>query len=255
VIAAAVAIALLAAATAQAAGPVRFTVALGGDARPGASTSLTLRLRVSDDLPPVTEVRLLTPAGIDLSSSGLGMATCVRPDSELLDVMHTLFRRPCPGNSLMGTGRATAQLRFDREEVYDGGARLALYAGEPVGDKPGLLVLATTSRPMRTQLSYQGYLYIPPPEFGVGLAIKVQPIPRPLLGAPMALSAFRLTVGAAALRYVRTSHGRRVSYRPRAIPLPQRCPTGGFRFRAVLRFGGGQRVATDARVPCPGGGT
>jgi hypothetical protein len=242
---------LLSASTAVA-GTVRFAVGLGADARLGAPSSLTVRLSVPSELPPVTEVRILTPAGIDLSTSGLGVAICDRPASEVLDVMHTLYHRPCPTNSLMGTGAATAQLRFDPELVYAGAAHLALYAGAPVGDKPGLLLIATTYHPMRTQLSYQGYLYVPPRGFGIGMALKVTPIPKPPFGAPVALSHFSLFVGGASLRYTRSSHGRRATYRPRAIPLPRSCPPGGFRFRAIVRFADGARLVDDATATCPG---
>jgi hypothetical protein len=58
-------------------------------------------------------------------------------------------------------------------------------------------------------------------------------------------------VGAASLRYAKTFHGRRVSYRPRAIPLPVACPAGGFRFRAIVRLADGERLTEDAMVPCP----
>lgn len=253
VVPAAVALWLVLAAASASAAPLQFTVALGAGARLGASTSMTLGLRVSDQLPPVTEVRLLTPVGIDLNDSGLGLATCVRPEVELRDVMHAVVHGACPGNALMGTGTATAQLRFDPLEIYSAQAQLGLYAGESVGDKPGLLVLADAYRPVRTQLSYRGYLYVPPAGFGLGMALQVLPIPQPPFGAPVALSTFRLTVGGASLRYVRTSHGARTSYRPRAIPLPRSCPSGGFRFRAIVRFADGSRETADARAACPAG--
>lgn len=233
------------------AAPVRFSASFGAGARLGARTSVTLSLRVPDRLPPVTEVRLFTPPGIDFNDSGLGLATCIRPDAELLDVMHQPLHRPCPVNAVMGTGTATAELRLDPEEIYSGQARIKLYAGPSVADKPGLLVIADAYRPARTQLSYRGYLYVPPPGFGLGIALKVLPIPQPPFGAPVALSTFRLTVGSASLRYQRTVRGRRTFYRPRAIPLPRACPRGGFRFRALLRFGAVQRAVVDAHTRCP----
>ena len=194
----------------------------------GATTSLDIRLRVAPGLPMVTEVRILTPAGIDLSSSGLGLAMCRRPQQLITTVMNAVDRRPCPVNALMGTGAATAELRFDPEEIFDGAAQLAVYSGESVADKPGLVVVADANRPVRTQLTYRGYLYIPPPEFGVGMAIQVLPVPQPPFGAPVALSSFRLVVGLPDLRYVRKAGGRSVSYHPRAIPLPALCPARGF---------------------------
>jgi hypothetical protein len=244
--------ALLIMAEAVHAGPVRFRVALGGDAALGSSTSVSLWLKVADYLPEVTEVRLLTPAGVDLATSELGMATCTRPEAELLDVLTEVHRSPCPHNALMGTGAATAQLRFDNPElIYDGAAQLSLYAGASVDNKPGLIVIANASRPLRAQLAYRGYLYVPPPDFGLGIALRVVQAPHPPFGAPLALSSFRLVVGAASLRYEKTSHGRRVHYRPRAIPLPAKCPAKGFRFRAIVRLADGERLSDDAVVRCP----
>lgn len=246
----------LACASASAQQLARMSAAFGDGARLGGTTSVGVKVAVTPGLPMVTEVRLLTPSGIDLSSSELGMATCSRPPSALSEVMNRLKHDVCPANALMGTGRATAELRFDLEagEVFDGAARLALYAGESVDDKPGLLVIADAFRPIRTQLTYQGYLYIPPPQFGVGLAIDVRPIPQPPFGAPLALSAFRITIGEPSLTYVKTDAGRRVSYHPRGIPLPQACPTGGFHFRVLLRLEDRRRLTADTRVPCPRAG-
>ncbi len=249
------------AATAEAASPVRLTAAFGDGARLGRSTSLHLGLAVLDPWrPPVTEVRLLTPAGIDFSASGLGMATCVRPNREVERVLNPVKHGLCPGNALMGTGTARAELRLDRdrESRYDGGAQIALYSGESVEDKPGLIVVADTYRPMRAQLTYRGYLYIPPPRFGIGIALKVPPVPRPPFGAPIALLSFRLVLGGDAVRYVRTVDGRVVPFQPQAVPLPATCPAEGFRFRAIVRFAedegvpvGDTRAQTDVVVPCP----
>ena len=203
-------------------------------------------------------LRLLTPPGIDFSSSGLGMATCVRPEVELARVLNPVQRRLCPGNALMGTGSARAELRLGHDSLesrFDGGAQLALYSGESVGDKPGLIVVANTYHPMRAQLTYRGYLYIPPPEFGLGMALQVPQIPRPPLGAPIALSSFRLVVGAAWMRYVRTRGGRSEEYHPRGVPLPVSCPPKGFHFRAIVRFGDADgrviRKQADDWVACP----
>jgi hypothetical protein len=243
--------ALLLTAASAAADPVRFAAAFGPGARLGASTSMSVTLAVPDSLPPVTEVRLLTPAGIDLGASGLGVATCDRPQTEIDDVMHFAVKAPCPGNALMATGAVTAQLRFDPLEIHSATAQLQVFAGPTFADKPGLVIIADAFHPVRTQLTYRGYLYVPPPEFGVGLVIKVATIPRPPFGIPVALSSFGLTVGGSSLRYARTVHGRRTFYQPHAIPLPDTCPAAGFRFRAIVRFQNGQREVADARVACP----
>lgn len=243
--------ALLLMAEAAHAGPLRFEVGLGSGARLGHSTSLSVALRMAGGYPPVEEVRILLPPGVDMTTSQLGMATCARPQADLTDVLTAIQPAPCPHNALMASGSVTAQLRFDPTLVYGGAAQLSLYAGESVEDRPGLIVIANAFRPMRAQLTYRGYLYVPPGDFGLGMVIKVDQIPRPPFGAPLALSSFRLIVGAPTLRYEKTSNGRVVQYRPRAVPLPASCPREGFRFRAIVRLADGLRLSDDALVPCP----
>jgi hypothetical protein len=234
-----------------AATPVQFAVGFAGDARLGQETAMTLRLGVEHGLPPVTEFRLLTPAGLTLSDSRLGAASCRRPPVEILQVMGPVQQRRCPANSLLGTGTATADLLLSAEQTIFGAAKVELHAGGEIADKPGLLVSVDTYNPARMQLTYGGYLYVPPEPFGLGMAILVPAIPRPPFGAPVALSTLRLTVGRRSLTYYKMVHGRRTSYHPGGIPLPDACPRGGFRFRAILRFADASRRETDAIAPCP----
>jgi hypothetical protein len=231
--------------------PVRFSVAFGNSARLGHATPMIMDLHVDGKFAPVTEFRLLTPPGVALADSRLGAVECRRPQMEITRVMGPIQHDRCPGNSLLGVGTATAGLRLNEEETLLGAAVIELHAGAPVGDKPGLLVTADAYRPVRLQLTYGGYLYVPPGPFGVGLAILVSAIPRPPFGAPVALSRLHLTVGAASIRYHRSVDGRRSWYRPGGIPLPDACPHGGFRFRAILRFADATRRAVDAFAPCP----
>jgi hypothetical protein len=231
--------------------PVRFAVTFGESARLGGDTPMILELQVDGSLAPVTEFRLLTPPGVTLANSRLGAAECRRPQAEITRVMGPIKQERCPGNSLLGIGTATAGLVLSDEETIFGAAVIELHAGAPVGDKPGLLVTADTFRPVRLQLTYAGYLYVPPGPFGVGLAILVSAIPRPPFGAPVALSRLRLTVGGSSIWYRRSAQGRRTWYRPGGVPLPGACPRGGFRFRAILRFADATRRSVDAIAPCP----
>jgi hypothetical protein len=231
--------------------PVRFGVTFGASARLGDDTPMVLDLRVDRSLAPVTEFRLLTPPGVTLADSGLGAAECRRPQMEITRVMGPVEHGRCPANSLLGVGTATAGLLLSEEQTLFGAAVIELHAGSPVGGKPGLLVTADAYRPVRIQLTYAGYLYVPSGPFGVGLAILVPAIPRPPFGAPVALSRLRLTVGGASIRYHRSARGRRTWYRPGGIPLPDACPRAGFRFRAILRFADATRRSADATAPCP----
>jgi hypothetical protein len=231
------------------AAPIDFSVRFGDGARLAGDTSLTFALAVSPKLTPVTELRLLTPAGIDLTSSGLGAASCRRPADEITAVMNPVAQDPCPANSLMGSGSAKASLLLD--PPVGGAATIELHSGATFENKPGLIVIANTYNPVRFHLTYQGYLYIPPPAFGIGVAIKIPQIPELPFGAPIALSRVRLTIGGRGIAYTKRLRGQRVSYHPAGVPLPARCPKHGFRFRLIVRFADGSRRALDDTLRCP----
>ncbi|WP_027006674.1 hypothetical protein [Conexibacter woesei] len=228
-----------------------FHAAFGPGARLGASTAIVFSGDIADRRIPVIELRLLTPAGVDLASSGLGVASCTRPRSDILSVVVPAAddSRPCPVNSLMGLGSAVASL--DMEPRIDGTATLDVYAGGSVEDKPGLVIVANTYNPVRFHLFYQGYLYIPPPGYGVGVAILLPQAPQPPFGAALMLSHVRAAIGGSGITYTKTRHGHRETYHPRGVTLPEQCPRSGFRFRLIARFADGARRQADAVVACP----
>jgi hypothetical protein len=230
--------------------PLTFHASFGPGARLGGSTAIVFSGDIADRSVPVTELRLLTPAGVDLTSSGLGVASCTRPADDILSVMVPVAGdSPCPANALMGLGSATASL--DLEPRIDGTATLDVYAGASVQDKPGLVVVANTYNPVRFHLFYQGYLYIPPPGYGVGVAILLPQAPKQPFGASLMLSRVRAAIGGSGITYTRTRHGRREKYHPRGVTLPRHCPRHGFRFRLIARFADGARRQADAVASCP----
>jgi hypothetical protein len=231
--------------------PIAFAVDFAYDARLGHVTPMTLDVAIDPSYAPLTEFRLLTPAGISLADSRLGLSSCRRPQGEIERVTSPVNHHRCPANSLMGTGTATAGLLLSEVQTIFGAATIELHAGGTVDGKPGLIVTADTYNPARLQLTYAGYVYVPPEPFGIGLVIKVPAIPRPPFGAPVALSTIDLTVGAESITYHRTVGGRVTTYHPGGIPVPESCPAGGFRFRAIMRFADGTRRAVDSYAPCP----
>jgi hypothetical protein len=229
---------------------VTFHASFGAGARLGAGASIVFSGDIADRAVPVSELRLLTPAGVDLTTSGLGVASCSRPASDIVAVMvQATNGPPCPANSLMGLGSAVASL--DMEPRIDGSATLDVYAGASVQDKPGLVVVANTYNPVRFHLFYQGYLYIPPPGFGIGVAILLPQSPALPFGAQLMLSRVRAAIGGPGITYTKSRHGRRVAYHPRGVTLPATCPRDGFRFRLIVRFQDGARRQADAVAPCP----
>jgi hypothetical protein len=67
----------------------------------------------------------------------------------------------------------------------------------------------------------------------------------------VAVVQFRSTLGLLHLRYHEhiPQPGRPV--RTKGIPLPNRCPRGGFRFAASFAFQEGSHATAQISVPCP----
>jgi hypothetical protein len=231
--------------------PVRLAVGFSDGARLGQSTAININLSVDHRLAPVNEVRLLTPSGLTLAASRLGIVPCRRPAFEVINVLNAVAHGRCPANSLIGSGSATAGLRLSELETLSGAAFIELHAGPSIDDKPGLLITADTYHPARMQLTYAGYLYVPPPAFGLGLAIRIPSLPHLPFDSEIALTNFRLVVGSPSITYNKMAHGKRLVYHPGGVPLPAACPRSGFRFRAIVRFADASRRTADTSVPCP----
>jgi hypothetical protein len=239
--------------TAAAAPAVSFTVAFDRGAQPGGSTALTvdLKIDVARFPTPVTQLRLLMPRGLEITSSGLGLATCAPPSSTFADVLiGGRGLRDCPKNAVLAHGTVTAAILLSAQRTIPADGVVTLFAGAPRGDRPGLVAYVVPRHPVRAQLAYGGQLFSAPPPFGVGMQIDVPPIRDNPLNAPVALTGMHLGIGAQDVVYRRHAHGKVVKYRPGGVPLPERCPRGGFRFRALLRFADGRRASRDAAVGC-----
>lgn len=234
---------------------VRFTVRVPEGARLGGQAELQIGMRIDVGRlrSPVTDVEILTPQGLDVASSGLGLATCRRPPAEVERVLVPGDEpAACPRNALLGSGTAGAALIFSPDSRPVGGAAaVQLFSGEARGGRPGLAMLVSTVNPMTAQLSYTGELFTAPRPFGLALRLAVRQIPKPLFGAQLALSRMQVTIGGSGIVYRRQHRGRAHYYRPGGVMLPERCSRGGLRFRLSLRFADESRRTLDARVPCP----
>jgi hypothetical protein len=71
-------------------------------------------------------------------------------------------------------------------------------------------------------------------------------------GPDVTIVRFHSTLGPLHLRYTERVHGRIVRYEPKGIPLPDRCPPGGFAFAAKFRFKDDSKATAHTAVPCPG---
>ncbi len=238
-----------------AAGPeAQLKAGWGGGARLGGRAPVRLRLRIAPEGPPVTDVRLYLPVGLDFASTKLGTTTCQVPERDFREVMLGLDSAgsPCPRNSLMGTGEAAARLIVPPPDDTElGTARLRLYLGRERGTLPGMVVAVDSLNPVVATLRYRGYLSEAPSPFGLRVRVLVPPIPRPPFGITVALRSLDVTIGGRDLLYGARRHGRRVYYQPGGVRVPDRCRRGGLPFRVDVRFADGSFRRAATRTPCP----
>ncbi len=229
---------------------VALHVAFDRTARLGGTTAIAFDLRIDARRAPAAMAALTVrvPAGIDFATSGLGIATCHPTQRDLLDVLargHDL--RPCPANAVLGRGNATAAIYYSDEQTVAASGAITLYNGPPVGHRPGVVAYIRAQHPIRSQLVYAGGLFNAPRPFGLGMQLTLPALPNSPFGAPISVARLTFTLGGKDIIY---RDGPRRHYRPGGLPLPTRCPPGGFRFRATVGFADGSARSGGATVPC-----
>jgi hypothetical protein len=233
---------------------VALRVAFDRTARLGATTAIAFDLNVDAHRAPaaMTDLTVRVPAGIDFATSGLGIATCRPAQRDLLDVLargHDL--RPCSDNAVLGSGRATAAIYYSAEQTVAASGSITLYNGPPVGNRPGVVAYVRAQHPIRSQLVYAGGLFNAHRPFGLGMRLTLPALPNSPFGAPISVARLKFTLGGDNIIYHELAQGQRRSYHPGGLPLPTRCPRGGFRFRATVAFADGSTRSGDTAVRCP----
>jgi hypothetical protein len=159
---------------------------------------------------------------------------------------------PCPGNSLLGHGSATAQLRFNAvDDPVLGRAKISLFAGETQQNRPGLVVFVASFNPVSTGLAYTGSMFSARRPYGLGMKLLLPLIPSPPFGATVSLARMNMTVGARDISYTEQEDGATVHYRPDGLVLPTKCPRAGLAFRVKLTFADAPSRTVNTRVACP----
>jgi hypothetical protein len=227
-----------------------LTAALSPE-RLGAGTTIEVGFQVGTpaglEPSPVTDVQLLLPRGLSIATSDLGLETCVpsRLEHEGL--------AGCPPDSLMGRGSAVTEVPFGSAFVSEP-ARVTLFSGPLKDGHVQLLFLASGELPVLTDLVF-GALVLPArAPFGGLIDTTLPLVPSIRNGPDVALVQLATTIGARGITYYEPSKGGTISFRPRSILLPARCPRGGFRFAARLRFQDDTRASASASVACPRSG-
>lgn len=232
--------------------PARLTAAFERGARLGTPAALRIALHVDPRRAPspVAELTLLYPASLGVTTSGLGLAACRRPASDFESVFIDGYGLAgCSPNAVLGRGTVRAQVRIDGRAIPELGY-ITVLTGPVQRGRLGLVAYVDGWRPFGAKLAYGGEVLSAAAPFGGALWMRLPPIPN-RFGAVVALVRLSLAIGSRDITYYRRQGGRRVAYSPGGVMLPDRCPRGGFRFSARLRFEDGTRATATTTVRCP----
>ena len=216
--------------------------------RLGAPTTVTFSLHLATAEgtapPPLTRMNLRMPAGINYTSTTLGLAIC-QPAALLARGL-----AGCPPNSRLGYGSALVEVPFGVGSGHEIPEIQAVAGPSPKGNL-AVLFYANGLYPVSAQLTFSGEVLPDIGPFGSQLDVGV-PLVTSVPGGPdVSIVEVHTTIGPSHLTYYRHSHGRLVPFRPRGVSVPERCPHGGFPFAAEFGFLDGTQTSARTTVPCP----
>ncbi len=184
------------------------------------------------------------PQNLGFALSGLGLAVC---SASKLEAAGT---SGCPANSIMGRGRAVAELRLGPQLVTESASISIARAPDREGHI-SLLLYAVGPTPVNTQVLSPAQLLPSTPPFGGRLNMQLPVIPSVPGAPPIAIASMHVTLGPQGLTYYEQVAGGTLAYTPRGILMPTSCPRGGFHFAATFSFLDGSSTQTGDVVPCP----
>lgn len=216
---------------------------------PGHATTLRLRMEISPGAgeavpPPLTGAELRYPAGLDVQLSGLGIDACTQATLAL--------HGPggCPRDSRMGHGRAVAEMAIAGEVARET-ARIAIVRAPEREGHVAMTLVVYHEPALSMQIPLPTVLLPADGPFGGRLSIRAPLLTTVPEGPYLAVTQIQMVLGPRQLIYTERVHGRTVRYRPRGIPLPERCPRGGFPFALSMAFLDGSRAEAVTTVRCP----
>jgi hypothetical protein len=216
--------------------------------RLGAGTTIQVGFHVaypSGEAPlAATGIQFFLPPGLGIATSELGLQNCLPAQLEQLG------RAACPSNSLMGHGSAITAVPFGSRFVTER-TGVTLFSGPVQNGDPQLLFVAVGEYPVIAEVTFSALVLPAGPRFGGLIETKLPLVPSVPYGPDIALLGLQTTIGPAGIVYHEDIGGRTVSFHPRGILLPKRCPRGGFPFAVRLSFSDGDGAGARTVVPCP----
>lgn len=194
--------------------------------------------------PPLTGLVLRMPAGMNYTTTTLGLAIC-QPAALIARGL-----AGCSPNSRLGYGRAYAEVPFGTGSGHEIPEVQALAGPSPNGNLV-VLFYANGLYPVDAQLTFSGEVLPDTGRFGSQLATTV-PLVASVPGGPdVSILSVTSTIGPSHLTYYKHVHGRLVPFHPRGVSVPEHCPHGGFPFAAQFTFEDGSHTDAATSVPCP----
>jgi hypothetical protein len=215
----------------------------------GASTTIGFGFHVAtaEGLapPPLSNIDLHLPAGMNYTATTLGLAICQPEELE----KHGL--NGCPANSRLGSGSAFVEVPFGASSGQEIPEIQALMGPPSKNSNLVVLFYANGQTPVFAQLVFRGELLPSTGRFGSELTTDVPAISSVPNGPDVSIISVQSTIGPSHLTYYKSVHGRRVPFHPIGIAIPERCPHGGFPFSANFTFQDGSSASATTTVPCP----
>ena len=216
--------------------------------RLGAPTTITFGFSLSTTEgaapPPLTALDLRMPAGMNYTTTTLGLAIC-QPAA-----LAAKGLAGCPPNSRLGYGSAYVEVPFGTGSGHEIPEIQAVSGPSPNGNLT-VLFYANGLYPVYAQLAFSGEVLPDTGRFGSQLATNV-PLVTSVPGGPdVSIVSVTSTIGPSHLTYYKHVHGRLVPFRPRGVSVPERCPRGGFPFSAQFTFDDASQTSAQTTVPCP----
>jgi hypothetical protein len=233
---AAATLALLAPAGAAAQTQTRLQARLRPD-RPRALASLQVSIRYQDPQasvpPPLRRAVLRLPEGLGIEVPRL--RSCSPPR------LRAHGPRACPPASLLGSGRALAEMQAGSQTLTEQVALTAVL-GPLVDLQPTFDVFAQGSTPFQQRVVLSGTVVPDEPPFGEDMAIAVPPIASLPLEPDVSIASLSLTIGPPPGSRRRAAN---------AVLVPAHCPRGGLPFAVRTSFADGTDSTASTSIPCP----
>lgn len=193
---------------------------------------------------PVTGMRVLLPRGLSIADSELGLESC---DAERLGGEGP---SACPPDSPIGRGGAVAAVGFGKQLVFEHVA-ITLFAAPLEDGHPTMLVYSRGEHPVIANIVFPGAILPAQGPFGSLIDTSMPLVPGLPGGPDVAVVQLGVTIGPKGILYRERVKDRTISFRPKGVALPARCPPGGFAFTIALEFQDGAQTHGATKVACP----